>query len=84
MLQKIKSGLLCSAILFSFNTWATSDNLNLTVGHEAQYQFPAKAELVVSNYVFYTINANCDVKTENTPFKCSSYIIKQWPRLFNR
>jgi hypothetical protein len=39
-------------------------HISLIAGHKINYEFPARAELVVSNLAFYTIKATCDVKTE--------------------
>ncbi len=65
MLKKIGISLLCMAATISTSTYAVSKNNILQAGATIEYELPPNEPQTFSNYMFWAIEANCKIITED-------------------
>ncbi|EHL32846.1 hypothetical protein [Legionella drancourtii] len=65
MLRKISFGLLCIAASLSTSSYALENNIMLQQGVTIEYELPPNQPQIFSNYMFWTIEANCKMITED-------------------
>lgn len=65
MLKKIGFGLLCMAASLNTNAYALENNELRSQGATVEYEFLPNQPLVLTNYMFWTIKANCRITTED-------------------
>lgn len=65
MLRKISFGLLCIAASLSVNANTMDPNFIQPAGISVEYDFPPNQPQLFTNYMFWTIEANCKMITED-------------------
>ncbi len=66
MLRKIAFGLLCMASSLNTHAYSLENNeIKPLVTTTIDYEFLPKQPLILANYMFWTITANCVITTEN-------------------
>ncbi|USQ13353.1 hypothetical protein J2N86_11760 [Legionella lytica] len=66
MLRKIGFGLLCMAASLNTHAYSLENNEIQARAITVEYEFLPNQPLVLANYMFWTINANCIITTENS------------------
>ena len=65
MLKKFGFSLLCVAASISTSTYAVSKNNILQAGATIEYELPPNEAQTFSNYMFWEVEANCKIITED-------------------
>mgnify|MGYP000370174043 CR=1 FL=1 len=65
MLKKLSFGLLCFAASISTSSYALENNMMQQQGVTIEYELPPNSPQVFSNYMFWTIEANCRIIAED-------------------
>ncbi|CAM4499011.1 MAG: hypothetical protein LEGION0403_FIIPPAGN_01757 [Legionella sp.] len=66
MLRKIGFGLLCMAASLNTHAYSLETNESQARAVTVDYEFRPNQPLVLANYMFWTISANCMITTENS------------------